>query len=136
VAEQTRTKEWKALRLACGNADGLRDRKLELEQFLVEPSVDTYFLNENYLQPGCSLNLRNNVSHRTDRPTPAGGRANLVRRDIQYCALRVSVFQHIEAIGTYPGVLAKKPLKLMSAYFSPTPPLIKLELTNAYNSTE
>jgi hypothetical protein len=40
MAERTRTNVVKALRLAYGNADGVRGRKLELAHFLSQNGVD------------------------------------------------------------------------------------------------
>jgi hypothetical protein len=53
-----RTNGVKALRLAYWNADGVRGRKLELEQFLSEHGVDVCLLNET-LEPGRALRLAN-----------------------------------------------------------------------------
>jgi hypothetical protein len=59
----------KALRLAYWNADGVRGRKLELEEFLSEHGVDIFLLNETHLESGRGLKFANYVCHRTDRPT-------------------------------------------------------------------
>jgi len=69
VARPRRTVRGKALRLACWNADGVRDRKLVLEHFLSQHGVDICPLNETFLNSGQAFRLANYVCHRTDRPT-------------------------------------------------------------------
>jgi exonuclease III len=49
MAVQPRSNGGTALRLACWKADGVRSRKLELEEFLSEHGVDIIFLNETRL---------------------------------------------------------------------------------------
>jgi hypothetical protein len=59
----------KALRLAYCNADGVRGRKLELEQFLSEHGVDICLLNETHLESGMALGFAKYVcTERTARP--------------------------------------------------------------------
>ena len=63
------TVRYKALRLACWNADGVRGRKLELEHFLSKHGVEIFLLSETFLNPDQAFRLANYVCHRTDRPT-------------------------------------------------------------------
>ena len=72
----------KALRLACWNADGVRGRKLELENFLSQHGVDICLLSETLIKSDQAFRLANYVCHRTDGPTAGGGSAIIVRRDI------------------------------------------------------
>jgi hypothetical protein len=53
------------LRLACWNADGVRGRKLEMEQFLGGHGVDIFVLNNIHLVAGSALRFANYVCHRT-----------------------------------------------------------------------
>jgi hypothetical protein len=116
------------LRLAYQNADGVRGRKLELEQFLSEHGVDIFLLNETYLLSGRALRLANYVCHRTDSPTPEGGTAIFVRQGIDHYAMPVSGLHHLEAIAVH-LVFATRPVKLVAAYLSPTRPLIESDLS-------
>jgi hypothetical protein len=116
----------KALRLARWNADGGRDQKPELEQFLSEHGVDICLLKEMHLEADRALRLTNYVCHRTDRPTRGGGTAILVRRSTDYYVVHVSVLQHLQAIHL---VLSTRAVKLLAAYLSPTRPLIESDLT-------
>jgi exonuclease III len=83
------------LRLACWNADGVRGRNLELEQFLSEHGADIFFLNETHLEAGPALRFASYVCHRTDRPTPGAGTAILVHKGIDHHAVPVSGLQHL-----------------------------------------
>jgi hypothetical protein len=118
----------KALRLACWNADSLRGGKLVLEQFLSENRVDICLLNETHLEAERAPIFANYVCHRMDRPTLGGGTAILVHKGIDYYAVPVSRLQHLEATAIH-LVLATRPVKLVSAYLSPTRHLMESELT-------
>jgi len=89
AARPTRTVRGKALRLACWNADGVRGRKLELEQFLSQHIVDICLLSETFLNSGQAFRLATYVCHRTDRPTAGSGTAILVRRGITHHSVPV-----------------------------------------------
>jgi exonuclease III len=104
----------KALRLACWNADGVRGRKLEMEQFLSEHGVDICLLTETHLVAERALSFANYLCHRTDRPTPGGGTAILVQKSIDHYAVPVSGLQYLEATAIH-LVLATRPVKLVSA---------------------
>jgi hypothetical protein len=77
MAVRPRTNRGKALRLAYWNADGVRGRKLKLEQFLTEHGVDICLLNETHLESGRALRFANYICHRTDRPTPGEAQRSL-----------------------------------------------------------
>jgi hypothetical protein len=114
--------------LAYWNADGIRGRKLELEQVLSEHGVDICLLNETHLESGRALMFANYVCHWTDRPTLGGGTAILARRGIDYYAVPVSGLKHLEPNNMH-LVLATTPVKLVAAYFSSTRPLIESDQT-------
>jgi hypothetical protein len=75
-----------------------------------------------------ALRFANYVCQRTDRPTPGGGTAILVRKGIDHYAVPVSGLQYPEATAIH-LVLATRPVKLVSAYLAPTRPLIESDLT-------
>jgi exonuclease III len=116
------------LRLAYWNADGVRGRKLELEQFLSEHGVDICPLNQTHLESGRALRFANYVCHRTDCPAQGRGTAILVHRGIDHYAVPVSGLQHLEATAIH-LVLATRPVKLVAAHLSPTRPLIESDLS-------
>jgi hypothetical protein len=109
-----RTNLGKALQLPCSNADGVRGRKLELQQFLSDHGVDIFLLNETHLESYRTLRLANQVCHRSNRPPRGGGTANLIRRGIDNYAVPVLGLQHLEATAIH-IVLATTPVKLVAA---------------------
>ena len=64
-----RTVRFKALCLACRNADRVHIEKLELEHFLSQQGVDICLLSETFLKSHQEFRVANYVCYRTDRPT-------------------------------------------------------------------
>jgi len=110
-----RTQRHKPVRVACWNADRVRSRKLELEQFLGQHGVNICLLNETYLNPGQPFRLANYVCHRTDRPTLGGGTAILVRLGIVHQSVPVPGLTHLEATAIQ-VTLAGRPVIVLAAY--------------------
>jgi hypothetical protein len=123
MAVRPRTNGGKALRLAYWNADGVRGRKLEFEQFLSEHDVGTCLMNETHLESGSALRFANYLPP-NGPPDPGGGTAILVHQGIDHYAVPVSGLQHLEATAIH-LVLATRPVKLVAAYPSPTRPLFE-----------
>jgi hypothetical protein len=98
MAARPRRTPGKALRLACWNADGVRGRKLEMEEFISEHGVYICLLNETHLVAKRALRFANYICHSTDRPTPGVGTAILVQKGIDHYAVPVSGLQNPEAI--------------------------------------
>ena len=65
-ARPRRSELRKFLRLACLNAYGVRDRKLELEHYLWQNGVDICLLSETFLNPKQPFPFANYVCLRTD----------------------------------------------------------------------
>jgi len=128
LARPRRTEQSKALRLACWNADGVPGRKLELEHFFSQHSVDICLLCETFLNPGQAFRLANYVCHRTDRLTAGGGTDILVRCGIVHHSVPVPGLTHFEATAIQ-VTLAGRPAKILAAYLSPSRPLIGADLT-------
>jgi hypothetical protein len=131
AARPRKTVRFKALRLACWNADGVRGRKLELEHFLSQYGVDICLLSETFLNAGHPFRLANNVCHRTDRPTAGGGTTILVRRGIVHHSVPVPGLTNLEATALQ-VTLAGRPVKILAAYISPSRPLIGSDLTACF----
>jgi hypothetical protein len=128
LAVRPRTNGGKALRLAFWTVDGVRGRKLEMEHFLSEHSIDICLLNEMLLKSDRALSFANYVCRRTNNPTRGGGTAILVRGGIDHYAVPVSGLQLLEPT-TMHLLLATTPVKLVAAYLSPIRPLIEPNLT-------
>jgi len=129
MAVRPRRKEWgRELLLACWNADGLRGRKLELEHFLSQHDVEICILSETFLNPGQTFRLANFACHRTDRMTAGGNTAILIRRGIVHHSVPVAGLTYLR--GTALQVkLARRSLKIIAAYLSPSHPLLGADLT-------
>jgi len=123
AARPRRTVRGKALRLACSYADGVRGRKLELEHFLSQHGADICLLSDTFLNSGLAFRLANYVCHRTDRPTAGGGTAILVRRGITHHSVPVLGLTQVEA-NAIQIMLAGRTVKVLTAYLSPSRPLI------------
>jgi hypothetical protein len=122
TARPRRTNVAKALRLACWNADGVRDRKLELEHFLSQHGVDICLLTETHLRERDVFRLANYICHRTDRPTGGGGTAILVHRGIDHYAIPVLGLTQLDASAIY-VTLASGTLKKLAIYLSSSRPI-------------
>ena len=103
------------LRLACWNADGVRGRRLELEQFLGQHGVDICLLIETHLSLEQAFRFANYVCHRTDRNAQGGGTAILVRRGIDHYAVPVPGLRHLEATAIR-TTLANRLVKILAVY--------------------
>lgn len=53
--------------MAC-NANGLREKKDEVAQLLLDDLLDELFISETWLRPGDRLSLLNYCIYRSDRP--------------------------------------------------------------------
>jgi hypothetical protein len=119
----------RALRLACRNADGVRSRKLELENFLNQHSVDIHvcLLSEKFLHLGQAFRLANYVSHRKDSPTVGGVTAILVHRGIVHYLVSSLGLTYHEAT-TKQIMLDPSLVKVLAAYLSSSRPRIGEDL--------
>ena len=131
AARPRRTARCRALRLSCWNADGVRGRKPELENFLSQHGVDICFLSETFLNRGQDFRLANDVCHCTDTPTARGGTAILVRRGIVHNSVPVPGLTHLEATALQ-LTLAVRPVKILAAHLSSYLPLIVADLTTCF----
>ena len=84
-------------------------------------------LTKTFRNPGEAFSLANYVCHRTDRPTAGGGMAILVRRGIQHHSVPVLSLTWLEATAIQTE-LAGRPVRILAAYLSPSPPLIGADL--------
>ena len=131
AARPRRTERAKPLRLACWNADEVRGRKLELEHFFNQHSVDICPLSETFLNHGQAFRHANYVCHLTDRLTAGGGTAILVRRGRVHHSVPVPGLNHLKATAIQVA-LASKPVKILAAYLSPSRPLIGKDLSACF----
>ena len=116
VAEYGRGLGWteqiKALRLACWNADSVRDWKLELDFFFGQHAVPTCLLNETHLRPQKVFRFANYVSQRRDRLTGGGGTAVLAPWGIGHYVVPVQDLKRLETTAVY--MLVSEPMKILA----------------------
>jgi hypothetical protein len=94
------TRGREALRLVYWNTDGVRGRKLELEQCLSEYGVEIGHLDVRRLEWCRAPRSRTVLPRSRDLPTRKRGRGILVRRGADHCAVPVSGLQNLEAAAT------------------------------------
>ena len=111
------TVRYKALRIAFWNADGVRGRNLEMENFLSQHGVEIFLLSETFLNPGQAFRLANYICHPSDRSTAGGGTAILVRRNIVHHSVPVLGLTHLEATAVQ-VTLAGRHGKILAAYLT------------------
>lgn len=118
------------LTIATWNANGLRQRKAELESFLDEQEVSILMVGETFLKRGNPFMLRGFRSFRLDREgRPGGGVAIFFRSSI--CAERVTVQSNsrLEAIGLRTEIDGKE--RVFIAAYNPPSAAIQEEDFNA-----
>ena len=96
AARPWRTERRKSLRLACWNADGVRGKKLELQNFLSQHGVDICLLSETFFNTEQPFRLANYVCHRTDRQTLEGSTAIQACRAIVHNSVPVPGLTHMK----------------------------------------
>lgn len=67
------TSQLSHLKIAFWNADNLRTKLAELEEFALRHNIDIITVNETQLTSGYSANLPNYISYRADRLHAEGG---------------------------------------------------------------
>ena len=130
AARPRRTERAKPLRLACWNAEGMRDRKLEMEHFLNQHGVDICILSDTFLNHGQAFRLANYICHRKDTPTAGGGIAILVLCGIVH-PVPIPDLNHLQATAIQ-VTMASKPVKILLAYLSPSRPLSGEDLSTRF----
>ncbi|GIY04067.1 RNA-directed DNA polymerase from mobile element jockey, partial [Caerostris darwini] len=92
----------KSLNITFWNANGIKKRKLELHDFIINHSPDLLLIQETHLQPQDNFFLPNFHGYRNDRINPlqskaAGGTAIFIKNHLPYHHVPTPPLQHIEA---------------------------------------
>ena len=104
--------------LACWNADGVHGRMIEMEHFLSQHDVHICLPSETILSPVQAFWLNIYVCHCTDRITPGGDTAVLVRQGIVHHDVSILGLTHLEAI-IITVMMTGRVVKILAAYPSP-----------------
>ena len=118
VVRPTGRDRGRILRLAYCNANSIRNKKLELVQFLSDHGINICLINETHLVPGQDFRMLNYVCHRKDHPTQGGGTMILVRCGIDHYSVPVLNLRQMEATTIYVNI-GRRPVKLVVVYLSP-----------------
>ncbi|GIY30973.1 RNA-directed DNA polymerase from mobile element jockey [Caerostris darwini] len=92
----------KSLNITFWNANGIKKRKIELHDFIINHSPDLLLIQETHLQPQDNFFLPNFHGYRNDRINPlqskaAGGTAIFIKNHLPYHHVPTPPLQHIEA---------------------------------------
>lgn len=74
----------RTIRICYWNADGIKDKIPELQNFLIDKQIDIMLLQETKLNPNNKLRILNYEVYRRDRVTHRGGVAIISKRNIQH----------------------------------------------------
>ena len=89
---QSRATGHQTLRIVHWNAEGVRQKKLELQQFLKEQEIDVCCIQGTRLNSTHRFSLRGYVLHRVDRADrPKGGVHSLVKSSIPSTGIDITV---------------------------------------------
>ena len=127
------------LRLAYWNANGIRNKKLALTDFLHKHNIDAILVNETHLKQQIKFYIPNYRVYRTDRPPPdppppngivGGGTAILIKSSLSHHYIP-SVTQLIETTTVVLNTTSG-PIKLIAAYSPPKIAIPRQELTTLF----
>lgn len=105
-------------RFAYFNADGIKEQKYEVEEFLDESGVELMLVQESFLKPHIKFKIRNHEIYRNDRLQQIkGGTAIITRRNIQHYSYDLPPLNTLEASAVVVNTGLGEIL-LVSAYLS------------------
>ena len=106
----------RSIRIAFWNANGIRDKKSELEAFIAHHNVDVFLLNESKLVPSDRFNVANYTTIRTDGPHRHGGTAVIIKRSLKYDPLPIVYNDRLETTAIKLCVGRSSFIKIAAAY--------------------
>lgn len=128
------TKNAKSLQIATWNAQSIRNKRAELEDFLIHHKIDIVLVQETFLKIGDQFTIPNYNIYRNDRMNgPGGGTAIITKKTIKFTHLPTPNTQHLEATtGTI--ILANAKIQITSLYRPPHKPLTTQDLDAIFNT--
>lgn len=125
------------MKIAAWNADGIKNKKQELELFLKEKEIDVALLNETHLSGKDSLKFQHFYCFRKDRENrQGGGVAILIRKNIQHHPLNnTAANENVEQTGIVVSTKSGK-LALFAVYSPPGAPIDEEELDEIFKRRE
>ena len=106
----------RTFRIAFWNANGIRDKKSELESFLAHHNIDVLLLCESKLVSSDRFSVANYATIRTDGPHRHGGTAVILKRSLKFEPLPISYNDRLETTAVKLCVGRSSFIKIASAY--------------------
>ncbi|GIX90787.1 putative RNA-directed DNA polymerase from transposon X-element [Caerostris extrusa] len=123
------------LNIVFWNANGIKNRKIELQDFINNHSPDLLLIQESHLQKQDKFYLPNFHCFKDNRDNPlyiraAGGTATFIKRHLPYHQISIPPLQHIEATVISLNLPNLDPIIIASIYVPVTsdPQLFTLDL--------
>lgn len=125
------------IRLAFWNADGLRTKKNELEEFSKRNEIDIITVNETHLVPGWTVKIPNYNQYRADRLSDeGGGTAIYIKQSLDHSDLGPEDnLKKLEANSIIVNLDNNTKIKITSVYGPPTNKLLTDDLDTIFNCT-
>lgn len=117
------------LHICIWNATGVRNKKLELQDFITRHKIDIVLLSETHLRPTQDFKLRNMVGYRRDRQAQGGGTAIYLRRTLVHREVDLPQLQQLEATAVSVWT-ALGEITFVATYLRPAGQLIAQDLHN------
>ncbi|KAJ8915573.1 hypothetical protein NQ315_012458 [Exocentrus adspersus] len=117
-----------SLRILSWNLDGLRGRKLELEEILHRLEIDVAALQETKLSETSRITLPGYDIYRHDRDANGGGVALAVKSCIDHYPLQRLQTQNTEAVAIAVRSLRHRDVAVVSCYHPPRLPILDADL--------
>lgn len=119
----------KLLKLICWNADGVRNKMLELTDLVSALGIDIVAISESRLNSKITLSMSGYMCYRQDRHVSGRdqGVVLLIKENIVHCPISLPTTQHLEGIGVKLSISGTE-LIVISSYQSPNLPLITTDI--------
>ena len=121
------------LRLAHWNAEGVRQKKTELQNFLKQNGIDVCTIQETHLTENHRFYVRGNETYQQDRESRSkGGVVTIVRNTIPSIEIQRSRASNTEFLGVE-LILLDQHLQVSNIYSPPPLPLISSSLSTSFS---
>lgn len=114
-------RQTKNLIISAWNADNIKPKKNEVQNFLADYEIDIMLLSETWLRAGDNLKFANYITYREDRQDgPVGGVAILIKNKIKHDFITIENLTTLETIGIQIKTSNNKDLRIFTAYYPPS----------------
>lgn len=117
-----------SLQISSWNVNGLRARKLEIEEMLSRYNVDVMALQETLLTPAVEIHFPGYTTYRNDGQAGAGGVALLVKNSIDHHQAGTLELENTEATSIVVSTARNGDITVISCYQPPRLPLLEADL--------